>query len=213
MKRIVWLKWVSFVFLAIAVGLAGWIFWISRAGDAISFPVPPRSGFSITRQFRVPAKREYRIELRFSRSMEFERLRKLLQAGNVVKIALLQNGDAVKMRYFKEPRFRPGIVSTEEDGNLGFAEDWISQDIADFTGYPGKLYSITCLVVRPIEELSVTNPTLVVALEPLEVEGGAVLSALLLGGALLSAVLAIILGIVYYFLRRRSATRVLFSKA
>jgi hypothetical protein len=195
MKRIVWLKRVSFAFLAIAVGIIGiigWNFW-SFPGDAISFAIPMQKDFSITRQFRLPATAEYRIEIRFSRLIEFERLKKLLQDGNVAQVTLIQNGHPVTMRYFSEPRFQPGIVSTDENGNLG-----------DFTGDPGSIYTITCLIVRPVKELTVTNPTLLVTLDPMEVEGGAVLNALLFGAALLSAILAIAAGSVYVYLRRRS---------
>ena len=67
--------------------------------------------------------------------------------------------------------------------------------------------------MRPIEELSVTNPTLLVALDPAEVVDRAVLGALLIGTVLLLVVLAIIASIVYYVLRRRSGDRVPVAKA
>jgi hypothetical protein len=207
MKSRVWTKWVAIFFLAVVFALVGAAFWVGRTQDAFSFPVQLRSRVSVTREFRVSAKAQYRIEIRCSRSMPFERLRKLLQGGNLVKIDLLQNGAPVYMSYFAEPQFRPGIVSTAEDGNLGFAQDWISQDIADFTGDPKNFYTITCSVIRPIEELTATHPTLFVALDPLEVEGRAVGTALLLAAALVCGLLSLIFGLVSLYLRRRRVSK------
>jgi hypothetical protein len=141
-----------------------------------------------------------------------ERLKRLLQGGNVVEVA------SPKRRCRKAAAFTSHVSNQVSFlptrwGNLGFAQDWISQEITAFMGDPGKLYAITCSVLRPIEELSVTNPTLVVVFEPLEIVDRAVLGALLLGGALVSTVLAIMAGIVYHVLRRRSGMRVPFSDA
>lgn len=108
------------------------------------------------------------------------------------------------MYYLPEPVFRPGIVSSEEFGNLGFAEDWISQDIAEFTGDPSKIYTITCSVIRAIEELNATRPTLLVGLGPIETEERAVGCAMLLAAALISGLLSFIFGLVSLYLRRRA---------
>ena len=89
-----------------------------------------------------------------------------------------------------------------EGGNLGFAQDWISQDIADFTGDPKKAYSITCSVIRPTVELASTHPTLIVDLDPLEIEARAFGSFFLSAAALLCFVLSGAFGAKFYLQRR-----------
>src|SRR6266498_1289776 len=202
----IWTKRIAFFFLVLVFLLAGAAFWVSHTPDtAMSCPVQLTSGFSLTREFRVPAKAEYRIEIHYSRSsMPFEQLKKILQGGNCAKIDLLENGAPVQIRYLPEPIFRPCIVSTDEDGNLGFAEDFISQDIAEFTGDPKKVYTIACSVIRPIQELNSTRPILLVGLDPLEGLGLTVEFALLVGAALICGVLALIFGIVSLYLRHRA---------
>jgi hypothetical protein len=92
-------------------------------------------------------------------------------------------------------------------------EDHISQDIADFEGHPKNLYTITCTVIRPLEQLITTNPTLFVSLDPLELVSGAVESALLLAAALLCALLSLIFAAVFYYLRRRARSCVTLAAA
>jgi hypothetical protein len=145
------------------------------------------------------------IELRCSRSIPFEQLKKQLRDGNLIEVKLLQDGAPIQMSYFPNPPYRSGIISSlNEFGNLGFAEDYISQDIADFAGHPKNLYTITCTVIRPFEQLHITHPTLVVSLDPLELVSGAVAGAVLLAVALLCALLSLIFGAVFYYLRRRA---------
>src|SRR4051812_320405 len=136
--------------------------------------------------------------------MPFERLHKILQGGNCFKVDLTERGAPVKMYRFSEPVFRPGIVSTDEDGNLGFAEDSISQDVGVFTGYPKKAYTITCSVIRPVDELVSTHPTLIIGLDPLEVEGRVIGSFIMFAAALLSFVLSGVLGAIFLFFRHRA---------
>ncbi len=69
MKSQVLTKWLAIFFLALALALVGGLgamfFWPKQ--DALSCRVELRPGFSVTRQFRVPKKAEYRIEIRCSR--------------------------------------------------------------------------------------------------------------------------------------------------
>jgi hypothetical protein len=212
MKSAVWIKRVAIFCLTfcLTIGciLVGTVFWIDRGQAAFSCPIELKPGFSMTRTFRVHAKADYRIEIRCSRSIPFEKLKRILRAGDLVTITLLENRIPVPMRYFPNPPSRPGIVSSQnEDGNLGFAADWISQDIADFQGDPKKSYTITCSVIRPINELRSTNPTLIVGLDPLEVLSRAVDSFVLFAGAFLCFTLSALLGAVFFYLHRRPGRR------
>ena len=198
------MKWPAIVCVAIGCVLVGAIFWIGRSQEALSSPVELRQGFSLTRTFRVRAEAAYRIEIRCSRTMPFESLKKVLQGGNLISINLQEDRTPVQLRYFQEPVFRPGIVSTDEFGNLGFAQDWISQDIAGFTGHPNKLYTITCSVLRPVEEPASTHPTLIVGLDPLEIEGRAFGSLLLSAAAFLCFLFSAVFGATFLYVRYRA---------
>src|SRR5258707_4683628 len=199
-----WIKRVAIACLALGGILIAAAFWIGGSQEPLSSPVELRPGFSLTRTFRVHAKARYRVEIRCPRSIPFEELQKPLQGGNLISISLLGNGTPVKLDYIPEPVFRPGIVSTDELGNLGFAEDSISQDIAIFTGDPKKAYTITCSVIRPVDELVSTHPSLIVGLDPLEVEGRAIDGFFLFAAALLCFVLSGVLGAIFLFLRHRA---------
>ena len=202
-----WIKRTAIASLALGGILVAAIFWIGRSQEAFSAPVELRAGYSLTRTFRVRAEAAYRIEIRCSRTIPFEKLKTTLQGGNLVSISLLENHTPVELHYFAEPVFRPGIVSTAESGNLGFAQDWISQDIADFTGHPKKDYTMTCSVIRPVEELGSTQPTLLVSLDPLEVEDRAYRSLLLFAAALVCFVFSGVLGATLLFVRRRAKAK------
>jgi hypothetical protein len=140
--------------------------------------------------------------------MPFEKLKNILQGGNLISVSLQEERTPVELHYFPEPVFRPSVVSTAEFGNLGFAQDWISQDIADFTGDPSKLYTITCSVIRPVAELSSTRPTLIVGLDPLEIEGRAFGSLLLFASAILCFVFSAVLAAAFFYGRHKAKTRV-----
>lgn len=202
-----WLKRTAILFLAlgcVSVGAVFLIDWFGPAQEALVTPINLQPRFSLTRTFRVPSKASYNIELRCARSLPFEKLKKLLQGGNVVSISLLEDRAPVALYPYPEPVFRPGIVSTAEDGNLGFARDWISQDIASFHGDPNKLYTITCSVIRPVEELSSTHPTLIVQLAPIEIESGAFGIFLLYATAALFFIMSGVLWIIFFCLRYRA---------
>jgi hypothetical protein len=110
-----------------------------------------------------------------------------------------------KWATFRIRRFNPGVVSSlNEFGNLGFAADYISQGIADFAGDPKNLYTITYAVIRPLEELNKTRPTLFVSLDSLELVSSAVKSGVLFAVALLCALLSLIFAAVFYYLRGRA---------
>jgi hypothetical protein len=202
-----WLKWITIACLAIGCILVATVFWVGRGQEPLSCAVDLRPDFSITRTFRVSAEAEYRIEIRCSRTIAFEKLKKILQGGNLISISLAEDGARVQFRPFPEPVFRPGVVSTAEFGNLGFAQDWISQDIADFTGHHAKTYTITCSVIRPVDELRSTRPTLIVGLDPLEVEGRAFGSLLLFAAALLCFILSAVFATVFFRVRRRARAK------
>jgi len=202
-----WLKWITIACLTIGCILVAAVFWVGRGQEPLSCAVDLRPDFSVTRTFRVSAEAEYRIEIRCSRNMGFAKLKKILQGGNLISISLAEDGTPVRLRFFPEPVFRPGVVSTAEFGNLSFAQDWISQDIADFTGHPKNNYTITCSVIRPVPELESTHPRLVIGLDPLEVEGRAFGSLLLFAAALLCFILAAVFGTVFFYVRRRATAR------
>jgi hypothetical protein len=202
-----WIKWSAIACLTIGCILIATVFWVDRGQEPLSCAVDLRHDFSVTRAFRVAADAAYRIEIRCSRNMPFEKLQKILQGGNLISITLSEDGTPVQLQYFPEPVFRPGVVSTAESGNLGFAQDWISQDIADFRGHPNKMYTITCSVIRPLEELRSTRPTLIVGLDPLEIKGRAFGSLLLFAAALLCFILSAVFGAAFLFVRRRAKTR------
>ena len=49
----------------------------------------------------------------------------LLQGGNVVDVTLTEDGAPTQLSYLQQPRVRPGVISTDEYGNLGFAQLYI----------------------------------------------------------------------------------------
>jgi hypothetical protein len=188
------LKRVAIVFLALFVACLCAIGWLVLEGrEAVSIPITLQNDFRLAREFQVHSNAHYRIEVRCSRTMPFDQLKQLLQGGNLVDdIRLSENGTPVPLRYFSE------------FGNLGFAADYISQDIAVFAGHTQRQYMLSCSVVRLISELRSTSPTLVVGLDPLALEGGALLSALLSAFALFFAVVSLVLWAVYLLRIRRA---------
>jgi hypothetical protein len=205
MKATRWAKRVAVFCLVAGCILVVAVFWIGRRQEALSCPIELRPGFSVTRTFRVRAKADYRIQVRCSRSMLFEKLKNILRGGNLLSISLLEHGIPVPMYYFPNPVWRPGIISSlNEDGNLGFAGDWISQDMADFHGDPKKLYTIECSVIRPIDELRSTHPILIVGLDPLEGLSRAVDSFVLFAAASVCFVFSAVFGAVFFYFRRQA---------
>jgi hypothetical protein len=202
-----WLKRIAIACLAIGCILVASLFWVGRGQEPLSCAVDLRPDFSVTRTFRVSADAEYRIQIRCSRNIAFEKLKTILQGGNLISISLAEDGTPAQLRYFPEPVFRPGVVSTAEFGNLGFAQDWISQDIGDFTGHHARTYTITCSVIRPVDELRSTRPTLIVGLDPLEVKGRAFGGLLLFAAALLCFILSAVFATVFFRVRRRAKAK------
>jgi hypothetical protein len=199
------LKRLAILFLVPALACVSGTVWLAfQSRDALAIPIPLQSGFSTLQEFHVRSKAQYRIELRCSRTMPFEQLKHALQGGNLIAVTMSENGAPIQLRYLAEPRFRPGIVSTDEFGNLGFAQAWISQDVAVFAGDPQRLYKLSCSVVRPVAELTITSPTLIVALDPLEVEGGAVATFLLLIVAVLFGIVSLVLWVIHLSRLRRA---------
>jgi hypothetical protein len=187
------LKRLAAVFLALFVACLFAIGWVVFEGrDAVSVPISLQNDFRLAQEFQVHSNAHYRIEVRCARTLPFDQLKQLLQGGNLVEIRLTENGAPVSLRYFSV------------FGNLGFAADYISQDVAVFAGHTHRRYALSCSVVRPISELRSTSPTLVVGLDPLAVEGGALLSALLSAFALFFGVVSLVLWAVYLLRVRRA---------
>jgi len=76
--------------------------------------------------------------------------------------------------------------------------------MADFHGDPKKLYTVTCSVIRPIDELGSTHPILIVGLDPLEVLSNIVGSFVLFAAASLCFVFSAVFGAVFFYLRRQA---------
>src|SRR2546430_14652678 len=126
-------KWMAIILAAIAGLLLTTAVWrIGRGSPVLSWPIRLVSDFGLQREFRVSRKANYRISVYCSPLAEQEHLRKLLQGGNLVRVALAENGTAVSLDYFPEPLFRPGIVSTAEWGNVVLGPYEAGQEIADF---------------------------------------------------------------------------------
>lgn len=195
-KSITFARWLALGFLTLTLIVFLWrIFWISHPQDALSHPVKLQAGFSFEQQFQVSATAVYRIEFRFQRVLPFKRMKELLQKSRMIEIRLLKDGELADLHYIASAAVAPPA--------LGFAPNWISQDIATFRGDPKAIYKLTCFVIRPVAELSGTHPVLFATLDPVEVEKGAVGSLLLLILFLLLAVLSVVFGIRFLKLRRR----------
>ena len=190
-------KWLAVGFFALTAVIVGALIWLASVHKVLSWPVELKSGVSFQRQFRVSATANYLIEIRFARSLEFERMKKLLDGGYVITIELLENGAPARIDHF------PGyVLPSAQAPNLGFAKTWISQDIAVFKGDPGSVYTLNCTVIRPVEELNRTHPTLFVTLAPLEVLSRAVGNTLLLGAALICGLLSAVFWAVFFKSRK-----------
>jgi len=197
-------KWTAIV-LAILAGLllAIAVWGIGRGNRALSWPIRLVNNFTLQRQFHVWRKAHYRISVYCSSSAEQERLRKLLQGGNLVQVRLAGNGTEVSLDYFPEPLFRPGIVSTAEWGNIVLRPDEAGQDIADFSGDPATYYQITCSTIRSVPQLDQMNPKLTIALDPLELKSDMGLNILLFLATAVSAILALVASVVYVSISQR----------
>ncbi|MEY2537660.1 MAG: hypothetical protein QOG67_1400 [Verrucomicrobiota bacterium] len=198
MRAIVWTKRLTIAFCALALTalLIGVVLFFVYPQDAFSHPVELQKDFSFQRQFRVSSNAIYRIEVRFPRLLPFEQMNELLKQSNLVKIELLKDRGPTELRYF------PGAITTALPASLGATQEWISQDIATFRGDPKSIYTITCFVVRPLEELDRTHPILFVTLDPLEVKEAWVVNLLLAAVFVICALLALVFGGCFLGLRR-----------
>ena len=97
-------KWIAVGFLALTIMIVGALIWLTSVHEVLSWPVELKSGVSFQRQFRVLETANYGIEIRFERSLEFERMKKLLLGGYVIKIELLENGAPADLHHL------PGYV-------------------------------------------------------------------------------------------------------
>ncbi len=115
-KRIAWISIIVFVVLA------GTAIYIDRRARVLKVPIRLTSAFRVESAFRVPRKADYRISVYCSSSADKSYLRKLLQGGNLIKVAVTGDGALVPLYLFPEPLFCPGIVSTAEWGNIVFGQ-------------------------------------------------------------------------------------------
>jgi hypothetical protein len=199
-------KWTAYVFAAVAGSLIISSVWIvSRSNRVLSWPIRLSTDFGLQQEFRVWRKARYRISIYCSASAEREDLEKLLQGGNLVQVALKEDGTAVSLDFFPEPVFRPGIVSTDEIGNVVLGGDEVGQDIADFAGDPAKHYRVTSTTIRSVPELDQMHPRLNIALDPLEGKSDMVLILLLCLSTVLSAVLALVASVIYVATRKKTS--------
>ena len=179
--------------------------WIDRCGRGVSWPIRLTSEFRSQFGFQLPRKATYRVSVYCSSAAEKEYLRKLLEGGNLVKIAITGNGSPVALHFFAEPMFRPGGFSTAQWGNIVFGPNETGQDLAVFDGDPAVKYLITCSVIRPVAELDQMQPRLVVRLDPLELKGDLMLIGLLYPLAFVSGVIALVASIYYVADRGKKA--------
>ena len=200
-------KWTAYVFAiltAFSIVSSAWVIW--RSNRVRSWPIRLSTDFRLQQEFHVWRKATYRISVYCFASADQEYLKKLLQGGNLVQIALAENGTAVSLYLFPEPRFRPGIVSTDEFGNIVLRGDEVGQDIADFTGDPAKHYTITCSGIRSAPELDQMHPKLAIALDPLEGKSDMGLIGLLWVAAAACGIVALVAAIMYVLIRKKSLT-------
>ena len=197
-------KWTAYIFgvlAALSIISSAWVTW--RSNRVLWWPIHLSTDFRLQQEFRVWRKADYRISVYCSASADQEYLEKLLQGGNLVQIAVAENGTAVSLSLFSEPRFRPGIVSTDEFGNIVLGGNQVGQDIADFAGDPAKHYTITCSGIRSTPELDQMHPKLTIALDPLEGKSDMGLTLLLWLAAAASAIVALVAAIIYVSIRKK----------
>lgn len=151
--------------------------------EALIYPIQLHQGFFLHQQVRVSSNAVYRIELRCSRALSFDRLTKFLETGHLAEISLLRDGQPSEIHYFP--------VTPMEPVSLGFSSQWISQNIGTFVANRKSKYTIDARVIREVPELQMTRPILVVALDPLEIEGRAFAVLLLLLISLVLGLLAV----------------------
>jgi hypothetical protein len=171
--------------------------WIDRRARELSWPIRLTPEFRSQFAFRVPRTASYRVSVGCSSANTKENLRKLLQGGNLVEIALTGNGSAVPLHFFPEPMLRPGM----EWGNIVSLPGEAWQDLAVFTGDPASEYVVKCAVIRPAADLDEMQPRLIVRLDPLDFKGDLMLIGSLFVLSIATAVFALV-ALIYYFIDR-----------
>jgi len=197
-------KWLAIAFALVALLLVSVATWLIRSARVLETPIRLAPDFRVQSAFRVWRKADYRISVYCSSPAQKEHLRKLLQGGNLVQITVSRNGHAVPLHLFHEPLFRPGIVSTDEWGNIVFGQNEAGQEIADFAVDFAQGYEVTCSVVRPVAELDQMHPVLRIELDLLFFKGDLMLICLFYALAAVSAVIAIAAASDYFASRGRA---------
>ena len=197
-------KWTAYVFAALAGLLFVSSVWIIHRSDRVlSWPIRLSADFRLQERVRVWRKADYRISVYCSPPAGQEHVEKLLQGGNLVQVAITESGTAVPLHFFPEPLFRPGIVSTDELGNIVMGKEEVGQDIADFTGDPAKDYTVICSTTRSVPEIDQMHPRLTIALDPLERKSDMGLIILLWISGAVSVIIALIAAVMYVAVRKR----------
>jgi hypothetical protein len=169
-------KRLAILLTGLAIIMFGYGVWLNRPIQPVSSSLILRQDFALVRQFAVRSSASYRVAVRFDRSIPLERLESLLAGGNMVEIALQENGHPLSLSYFPAQARRDWLGRIVSISNLGFEKGAVTQEIASFKAFPERQYQIDCTVVRALDELTRTNPTLVVELDPLESKDNAIRS-------------------------------------
>ena len=175
---------------------------IDTIGIVLRVPLE-QSSETKTHEFTVPTTAQYRIGVECSRNLPLERLKLLLQQGNLVEVGLHCGATPVTLNYFPQPQLSQSPDSSGQLGNLNSGQDTLGQDIASFNGSRGAKYQVSCTVIRSLGELSATNPTFIVYLDPTpDIRRGILAIVLLVGGYTFLA-LGAALGIYHFLLGQR----------
>ena len=175
---------------------------IDTSGIVLRVPLE-QSSETKTHEFTVPITAQYRVGVECSRNLPLERLEPLLRQGNLVEVGLHSGPAPVTLNYFPKPQMSQSADSSAQLGNLNFGEHTVGQDIVYFNGSRGEKYEVSCTVIRPLGELSGTNPALIVYLDPgQEIPRGFLSVAILITGYAFLA-LSIAWGIYHFLLRQR----------
>jgi hypothetical protein len=198
-------KHIAIFFALLSIALLAGAIWIPYRAPPVSFPLRLSTNYALERDMHLNRKGNYRISVYCSTSGDIAHPPDFLKGGNLVKIAVSENGVPLNLYYFSEPHSRPGIVSTDDWGNIasGPGRNELGQDIAEFAAEPERLYHIKCSVIRPVTKADQMKPNLVIWLDPLDAKGDILLSGFALLGAIFSALLAGIAAIVHFIVRRK----------
>lgn len=178
---------IAIFFAILSVASLAVVLWIPYRTPSASFPLRLTPGYTLERDFRATRTANYRVSIYCSTGGDLSHVPDVLKRGNLVQIAVSENGAQLKLYYFSEPPSPDDLTTNWGNIASGPAQDELGQDIADFAAERGKTYHISCSVIRPVAELDQKRPRLYFWLDPLDGKGDVVLSGFLLLGAIGSA--------------------------